>query len=455
MRSYLFLLVYPAALFLAAYAWKDWFFTVCGLVAMTAAVPNPDMPREVLGVTGLNVWNLLLLCALLAWLVGRRREGLRFDFPPLAGLLVGLYVLVMVVSFARMAAAPGPVALSTGQLVGEGLVNPVKFLLPALMVFDGARSRPRFLLALAGILAAYGFLSVLVLREMAVADLSGGESLSRIGLRGVVGVTGLHRNAVSVMLAGAFWALLAVRPLASTRLRSAALVGLAALVLVAAALTGGWGGYVAWIAVGLVLTVLRWRVALAIGPVVLALVIAALPAVRERALYGVAQSDEDVEAASLAEERGRIDRGRLSAGRLAVWPYMIAKIGDSPFVGFGKLGYQRSGLHEYLAAHVDDTFPHPHNAYIEWLLDNGWLGMAPMVVLYGLVLVLSLALFTDSRHPMFVAAGGVAFSLVFAQLVGSVTGRTWYPTEETAPMWAAVGLMLRVWVERRRGGNPG
>jgi O-antigen ligase len=451
MRSYLFLLVYPGALFLAAYAFRDWFAAVGGLVAMTAALPNPDMPREVLGVTGLNVWNLLLVAVLLAWVVGRRRDGLRWDLPPLALLLLAAYVLVMVVSFVRLALAPGPLALGTGQLVGENLVNPLKFLLPALMVFDGARSRGRFLFALASILVVYGFLSVLVLREMAVADLSGGESLSRIGLRGVVGVTGLHRNAVSVMLAGAFWSLVAVRCLAATRLGSAALLGVAGLVLVALSLTGGRGGYVAWAAVGLVLTVLRWRVALVVGPIVLALVIAALPAVRERALYGIAQSDEDVEAVSLDAERGRVDRSRLSAGRLEVWPHMVSKIGESPFVGFGKLGYQRSGLHEYIASHVDDSFPHPHNAYIEWLLDNGWLGMAPMLALYGLVLVLSLSLFTDSRHPMFVAAGGVAFALVLAQLAGSMTGRTWYPTEETAPMWAAVGLMLRVWVERRRG----
>jgi O-antigen ligase len=134
---------------------------------------------------------------------------------------------------------------------------------------------------------------------------------------------------------------------------------------------------------------------------------------------------------------------------------MIAKIGESPLVGYGRLGYLRSGLYNYLKTEVDTTFPHPHNAYIEWLLDNGWIGMAPMIVMYGLILALSLILFRDSRHPFFVAAGGVCFALVFAQLVGSISGRAWYPTEETVPMWAAVGLMLRVWVERARGAGGG
>jgi hypothetical protein len=150
-------------------------------------------------------------------------------------------------------------------------------------------------------------------------------------------------------------------------------------------------------------------------------------------------------------ESGQIDEERLSSGRLKVWPYMVAKIRESPWVGFGRFGYQRSGLYALLRSEVDATFPHPHNAYLEWLLDNGWLGMAPMIVLYGLVLLLSLVLFTDSRQPLFVATGGLAFALVSAQLLGSVTGRSWYPSQETVAMWCAVGLMLRVWLERSRG----
>jgi O-antigen ligase len=453
MRTYLFFLMYPGALFLVIYAWKDWFPAVCGLLLMAAAIPNPEMPREVLGITGLNIWNLVLLCIVPAWIAGRRREGLRWDLPPPAAALLAVYVLVMAVGFLRLAIAPAPVNLKASQLVGEDLINPLKFLVPALLVFDGARTRSRLHLALASILGIYVFLSVLVLREMSLADMRGAESLSVLGLRGVVGVTGLHRNAVSVMLAGASWALLAVRPLAASRLRSAALVGLAGLVLIAQALTGGRGGYVAWIGVGLVLGLLRWRGTLVLVPIVLSAVLAAVPAVRERALYGISDADEDERPTGPAGEAGPIDSYRLSAGRLEVWPYMVAKIGESPLVGFGRLGYQRSGLYAFLRSQVDATFPHPHNAYIEWLLDNGWLGMAPMVVLYGLVLVLSLILFRDSRHPLFVAVGGVAFALVFAYLIGSTTGRSWYPTEETVGMWAAVGLMLRIWVERSRGSD--
>jgi O-antigen ligase len=446
MRTYLFILVYPGVLFLVTYAWKDWFPAVGGLALMTAVLNNPEMPRQVLGIRGLNLWNLMLLLIVPAWIAGRRREGLRWDLPPLAGVMLALYVLVMVIGFLRLALAPGPVTLSTSELVGECLINPLKYLIPGLMIFDGARTRPRFLLAVASILAVYVFVSILVLREVDVSLLAGGSSLNDWGLQAGL-VTGFHRNGVSVMLAGASWALLCIRPLASSRVRSMVLLAIAGLVVFAQALTGGRGGYLAWIGVGLVLSLLRWRGALVVAPIVVSIVLTAVPSVRERALYGISLSEQDAAT-------GPIDEEKLSSGRLEVWGYMVAKVRESPLVGFGRLGYHRSGLHAFLWAKTH-AFPHPHNAYLEWLLDNGWLGMAPLMVLNGLVLLLSLILFTDSRHPAFVAAGGMAFSLVLAQVVGSISGRSWYPNEETAGMWCAVGLMLRVWVERSRGSASG
>jgi O-antigen ligase len=440
MRVYL---VYLGTFLLASYGWKDWFPPAVSLVLMIAVHDHPDMPREILGVPGLNLWNLLLLATVPAWLAGRRREGLRWDMPPLATGLLAIYLAIIVVGFLRLAFDPGPVQLSTGDLVGEYLVNPVKYLVPAVMIYDGARNRPRLLLALAGVLGVYLFLSVMVVKWVPLSEAMTGGDLGSRALRRLDRETGFFRTGLSVMLAGASWALVAARPLARSRLVSLALLGAAGLVAFAMALTGGRGGYLAWAGVGLVLSLLRWRIALVLAPLVAAAVLAVAPGVKERALEGVGEDE--------ATGQQQVDAELLSAGRLAVWPYMLAKIEESPLVGFGRLGYRRSGLHAQITAEVDPTFPHPHNAYLEWLLDNGGLGMAPMLLLYVLVLGLALVLFRDSRHPTFVAAGGAAFALVGAQLVGGFTGRYWYPNEETVTMWAAVGLMLRVWTERSRG----
>jgi O-antigen ligase len=439
MRVYL---VYLGTLALAIYGWKDWFASAAGLVLMMAVLDNPDMPREMLGIPGLNLWNFLLMAVLPAWLVGRRREGLAWDLPPLAAGLLAGYVLIIVTGFVRLALDPGPVVLAKADLVGEYLLNPLKFLVPAVLIFDGARSRSRALLTFACVLGVFVFLSVLVIKWVPPSAATSGGELGSRALRRLDFEIGFFRTGLSVMLAGGAWSLLAARALAKSRRVSWTLAGLAGLVSVAMALTAGRGGYLAWVCVGLVMSVLRWRWMLVAAPVAVVALVAVAPGVSQRALEGVSGPEQD--------ETGQVDTAVLSAGRLGVWPYMIAKVGESPVVGFGRLGYRTSGLHADIKAEVDPTFPHPHNAYIEWLLDNGWVGMAVMLALYGAVLKVSLSLFMDTRHPLFVACGGMAFALVFAQLVGGWTGRYWYPNEETVGMWAAVGLALRVWVERSR-----
>ena len=443
MRVYL---VYLLALFLSAYAWRDWFPAAAGLVLMMAGINHPDMPHEIFGVPGLNLWNALALVALPAWLIGRRREQSAWDLPPLATVALVGYVFIICIGFVRLVLQPGPLTLDA-DLVGEYVMNPLKYLLPAVMFFDGARTRTRLFLALLAILAAYAALGLLVFKWMPLSMASSGGELTMRGLRRLAQETGFHKNSLSVMLAGASWAVLAARPLLRSRVASAGLVGLSGLLALAMALTGGRGGYVAWVCVGLVMSVARWRAFLVLGPLAVAALLALVPGAAQRAVEGLSAGGEQMDPEDA-------DPDALSAGRLAVWPYMLAKAQESPFVGYGRLGYERSGLHAFLVAEVDASFPHPHNAYLEWLLDNGWLGLAPMLLLYGAVLALSLRLFVDSRHPMFTAAGGVAFALVFAHLVGSATGRTWYPNEETVTMWAAVALMLRVWVERSRGQRP-
>jgi hypothetical protein len=49
-----------------------------------------------------------------------------------------------------------------------------------------------------------------------------------------------------------------------------------------------------------------------------------------------------------------------------------------------------------------------------------------------------------------VAAGGVAAAVVLAFLASSIGNHSFYPREGSVPMWCAIGLMLRVWVERAR-----
>jgi hypothetical protein len=109
---------------------------------------------------------------------------------------------------------------------------------------------------------------------------------------------------------------------------------------------------------------------------------------------------------------------------------------------------ERTGLST--AIESEELVRNPHNAYLEMLLDNGLAGLAVTLALFAYILAHSLSLTRAGRSPVFVAMGAVTSALVIAQLVGSFTGQSFYPREGTLGMWCAIGLMLRVSVERAR-----
>jgi O-antigen ligase len=129
---------------------------------------------------------------------------------------------------------------------------------------------------------------------------------------------------------------------------------------------------------------------------------------------------------------------------------VIEKIWKAPFLGYGREAMQRTGISAFLWQEFGESFPHPHNAYLQWILDNGWIGFLPVAIFYLLLLKYSLSLFRDSRNPIFVTIGGVTLSLVLALLAASFSSQTFYPREGAIGMWCAIGLMLRIFVERSK-----
>jgi O-antigen ligase len=144
------------------------------------------------------------------------------------------------------------------------------------------------------------------------------------------------------------------------------------------------------------------------------------------------------------------DAYTITAGRTLIWPYVVAKIKEAPAFGYGREAMKRTGLADFLLHEMGEVFPHPHNAYLQWLLDNGLVGFLLVMPFYVLMIALSFSLFRDSRSPVFVAAGGAALALLLALLIGSMGSQTFYPREGAVGMWAAFGLMLRVTTERKR-----
>ena len=215
-------------------------------------------------------------------------------------------------------------------------------------------------------------------------------------------------------------------------------------------MTAGRTGYVTWAAVGLVLCLARWRKYLIVAPVAVLAILLLFPGAAERLEQGFSPDtvDTNTRAAALDETVAGGDAYTITAGRNVAWPFVIDKIGESPVVGYGRLAMIKTGLYLYLYQQFRELFPHPHNAYLELLLDNGLMGFFMVIPFYVLILKYAFSLFRDSRDPTYVAIGGVTCALVLALLFASVGSQTFYPREGAVGMWCAIGLMLRVYVQR-------
>jgi len=448
-------LLYSFCFFLAVYAWGDWYKSLCGLILLMAVVEHPDFPKSMLGIQGLNLLNVLLLFVVLSWFRNRSHEGLSWDMPRHVSILLLIYLAVVLVSFFRMMTdAEFRAHSATGALVSEYLVNSVKWVVPGLLLFDGCRSRSRFTLALLSLLGLYLLLGAQVIRWIPPGAAVSGQELSARSLKILVNEVGFHRVNLSMMLSGASWACVAAAPLfESGKHRFLVFAGFLVLVY-AQALTAGRMGYATWAAVGLFLAFLRWRKVLLLVPLVILAVFAVVPGVSERLTQGFSPgsgASGPVIAESHAFDTDGPDLYTVTAGRNIAWHFIVDKIGESPVLGFGRLAMQRTGLARMLWEEYGESFPHPHNAYLEMLLDNGGLGFLLVLPFYAAILWHGISLFRDSRSPVFVTSGGVAIALVLALLVASMGSQTFYPREGSVGMWCSIGLMLRVYVERSRG----
>lgn len=439
MRTYV---LYAIAVGLALYAWRDWFRALCGLIVLTAIIEHPDMPKSIAGLQGLNLWNVVLFSVFTAWLVQRRREGLQWDLPRAVSVLLLLYALVVLIGFGRMLADREHIEhLSTASLVSEYLVNALKWVVPGLLLFDGCRTRPRLALATGCTLALYLLLTIQVVRCTSLSALRGEGDL-RASRERIQKRTGYNAVDLAALLAGASWGALAMTPVLQRQWQRGFLVASAVGIVVAQGLTGGRAGYLAWGVVGLTMGCLRWRRYLPLAPAVAVLLILAFPGAVARVLEGFGETGLSGETVA--------DQYRVTSGRAVVWPYVLERVEQAPLFGYGQLAMIRTGLRTCLPEVEANTFAHPHNAYLEMLLDSGVAGLAIVLVFYGTIVVVAGRLFCDRSHPWCSAVGGLALALVLAQLVASIGSQHFYPREGVVGMWAAIGLMLRLWVLRLR-----
>ena len=433
-----FLLLLIVAIF-SVYAWRDWFVSLCAAILLMAVVEHPDFPRNIGGIQGANPWNLLFLSILLAWATTRGDEGYEWDLPLIAGRMLFGCLILIIIGVVRLLLSNYPSGYTNGSIVSEFLLNTVKWVLLSLLIFDACRSRQRATIALGFILGLYFLLAIQVVRWMPLSSIGGGGSeLAARASRIIQKEMGYNRVTLSMMLAGASWAALATLPLLKQNVHRCILLTIAGAIAFGQALTGGRTGYVTWIAVGLVLSMLRWRKLLLVIPVAMLAIGIALPSVRERMLEGFGGTKGNFTVGTSAYE--------LTSGRDIAWPQVIEQISKSPLIGFGRQGMVTCGVRDNLLNVYGESFDHPHQAYLELWLDNGFVGMTLVVAFFFYVVRNSITYVLVRNDPLVCSIGCTAFCLVLALMIGAFGGQTFYPREGSVGMWAAIGLLPRVHV---------
>jgi O-antigen ligase len=440
----LILLVFGLAVwgYSALCARTDWYRALCGLIIFDGVVRL--FPGNFLNAPGFNLWNVLFLIILVAWIAQRGRLFYGMTRAPRVFLWLGLCLFVF--AFVRLLLDMENLVegLTIAGVLSDFLVNPLKIVIVGLLLFDGCRDRHRLALGLVAILSLSVLLGIQVVGRVLPGVALQGNTMSAYAMRTVLQDVGLHRNDVSVTLAGASWALLAIWPMAVSRKLRAVVVLASAVVMFGVVLTGGRAGYLAWCAVGLTLGLARWRRYVLVIPLAIVLAATLVPGAAERALHGLSDG-----ATIDLEDLDDIDEYELTSGRNLIWPLVIDKISQAPFTGYGLAAMQRTGLSGRLVeTEIERGFVrHPHNAYLEMLLDGGLIGLLISTGFYGTCVAAALAFLRDRRSPERAAVGGLALSFVLALLIGSFSGQTLWPRETTLGMWCSIGLLLRVWAQ--------
>jgi len=452
---------------LSAYAWKDWFRGACWLVLLMAIFQHPDMPKSIAGIPGLNHWNFLFMNVVGSWLLNRKKLKFSWDMPKHLNLLLCLYGIFIVLSVIRyLADTSGVVALvdafggevTTGSsAINEYLINCFKWVLPAIIIFDGARERRQYNFALVCLCLMFVILAIQVIKAMKFGSLTmSGDGLQRKALKVISSNVGFHRVNISMMMSGAFWAIFCAKEYVSTKHFLFIIVPACIATLLAMAMTGGRTGYLTWAVLGAVFCLFKWRKYLLLAPVMLMLVIAVAPSAVERLTQGIiAQESDSSQGEEVNFEEGKVNVHSVTSGRIVAWPLAWQSITEAPFFGYGREAMKNLGITQQIMEEhgAGETFPHPHNAYLQWLQDNGFIGAIPVFLFYWLMVKYSWSLFREKEELIYIVTGGMSLALLLGFLIASSGSQTFYPREGAVGMWVGICLMLRVYVERKKVNN--
>lgn len=425
----LFLVVAGSAVVLTDYRAGVWFLVVLMPFAATQLIP-----RQVLGVTGLNPVNVVLAVSLLSLFAARYFGRARLELVSPPKILIFYVALILLAAFMGSFHASNAIP----QINAQGFIEPLtktKYLLDNLL-------KPSVILIIAWLaanvvrngggraliwaIAAAAVIFNAIILAYFIATGTSIQVLASSRTRGFLSWMGMHANEMG-LLANTMFALLLYTALGMEKIEQRlTLLFCAAAAAVTAALTFSRGAFLGLLLiVGYYLISRRRLSQLAAGIVFILFVAIFLPeAFIERALTGI--------------EKG--DVRALTAGRYDdIWRPLWPMVWDKPFLGHG--------LSSTLWAAPNlrgEMLPvgHPHSAYLGVLLDFGLVGVVIVTAFFWSMWRLFRRLAVEHQDPFWQGVFEGGFVCLLLLLVQGLTDDRFVPTYPQSVLWLAYGLAV-------------
>lgn len=332
------------------------------------------VPREILGITGLNPFNVAFATTALLILLTRVMRPHRVILPALP-LIFLLYVACVCVAALNGATHVSTIPAyfhalhvisfdSVGGYLGDVLLKPLLIMAAALLLAVGIRNTHR-----TGIFLAPIFCTAIVLPLTVIADVL----LAPAGVKAVAGggesFSGMHVNELGLMFNMAF-ALALFCFFSRQRIAARGLLGAVLVILVVAiGLTFSRGAYLGLLTVVACFLFRKRRFDfMCIGLLLIPLAMLFMPdAVVQRAATGFNDGDLDT----------------ISAGRVNdIWRPLLPSVAAAPIAGQGLSSILWSAPARTSNFFTAGRIGHPHSAYLGMLLDFGLLGALVVIAFF-------------------------------------------------------------------------
>jgi O-antigen ligase len=414
------------------------------IILMPLAGSSTLFPHDMFGIQGLNPLNVLLVGTLCSWLLHALADRSVGQLLPRA--LLWLYIAPILaagaigathfheISPVLLAIYPDLDFAGAGGYWREMVLKPLLMVLFAVLVGAAvAKSeRPtRFLLpAVASMFLMTAIVVVFVaqsgasLRELASAD-----------ERGFLSPLGLHANDLGRLYAVCYALLLFTWAGAEGVRFRCTLLAAAGLTAIALVLTFSRGSFVAFGVVNGLYVLWRRsrRTLLLAGLVLVAVAVLAPAAVYERLSAGEGQGIN-----------------AISADRLnGLWLPLLPDALKHPVYGNGIGAILWSDAMRSGAGQTVLAVTHPHNAYLEALLDMGFVGLALLCAYYVHLWRRFRTLVKDpGLQPLLRGFYQGAAAALVCLLISDVTDSSLMPRPEQVFLWLAIGMMYGEYARR-------